>query len=148
MGTVANMVAMAVTAGATAIGKEVASSAVKDAYTALKAFLTSRIKRADMLVEDIESNPSSDLEQQLLEKNVEQSEHANDPEIADLAKQLIAAVESLKTDPRAQALFDFEKLRLAGDADFSDIETSGGVVRGDDVEIGGNLTAKGIRQKN
>ncbi len=138
----------ALSAGAVAAGKDLGSTAVKDAYTALKTFISDRYKNAGAAVEALEEDPESDLEQQVLEKRLVKDNAAQDADLAKLTKSLLAALTEMKDNPQAQALFDFGKLEAAGSFEIDDIETSGAVLKAESATFTGDFKATNIRQKN
>ncbi|MEO9778931.1 MAG: hypothetical protein ABJH07_00805 [Sedimentitalea sp.] len=138
----------ALSAGAIAAGKDLGGTVVKDAYTALKTFISDRYKKAGAAVEALEEDPESDLEQQVLEKRLIKDNAAQDTDLADLTKTLLAALTDMKDDPQAQALFDFGKLEAAGSLELDNIETRGTVLKAESVTLAGDFKATNIRQKN
>jgi len=135
----------ALAAGAIAAAKDVATSTVKDTYAALKRLIVDRNKKAAPFVEAVEANPTSAPEQQVLSKQIAGA--ADDPELKKTAAALLEALEGLKNNPRAAALFDFGKLRAAKNFELTDIETSGTVLKADDATFDGDFKATNIRQK-
>ncbi len=63
----------ALAAGAVAGAKDIATSAVKDAYTGLKQVIHDRYRKAAPFVEAVEANPTSKPEQQDLANQLHQS---------------------------------------------------------------------------
>jgi hypothetical protein len=135
----------ALAAGAVAAAKDVASNAVKDAYAGLKRLITASYSKASPFADAVEADPSSTAEQTVLAKQLAQAGADNDQELRKAAEVLLEALQSLQEDARAQALFDFGKLR-AMNVVLTNIETDGAVLRGDDVELAGDLRATGISQ--
>lgn len=138
----------ALSAGAIAAGKDLGGAALKDAYGAIKTLIAYRYKKAGNAVEALEEDPDSELEQQVLEKRLETENAGGDTELADLAKALLEALNDLKDEPQAQALFDFKSLEAKGSFILGDIETSGTVLNADDATFSGDFKATNIRQKN
>ncbi len=134
----------ALAAGAVAGAKDIATSAVKDAYTGLKQVIHDRYRKAAPFVEAVEANPTSKPEQQDLANQLHQAK--DDPQLKKVALTLIDALEELRNDPRAQAVFDFGKLRAARNFELSDIEFSGTLIRAADATFEGDFKATKLRQ--
>jgi hypothetical protein len=60
----------ALAAGATAGAKDLATGAIKDAYSALKSIIAARYERAQPSAEDVEADPISRPEQEVLAKKL------------------------------------------------------------------------------
>jgi hypothetical protein len=137
----------ALAAGAAAAGKDVATSAIKDAYTGLKRLINDRYQRAAPFAEAVEADPTSKPGQEVLAKQLDHAGVRQDQELKTLAEQLLDAIGQLRAEPKAAALFDFNQLQLARNAHFKDVEAAQVLhVRGK-AEIGGDLTVEGVRQK-
>jgi hypothetical protein len=137
----------ALVAGATAAAKDVATAAVKDAYAALKRVISDRYAKTGPFVDAVVADPTSQPEQQMLAKQLDQACVANDDDLKARAQQLLDAVEKLRHEPKASALFDFEGLLKARNFELEDIRTIGAVLRvkGDAV-FAEDFKAKGIYQ--
>jgi hypothetical protein len=133
-------------AGAAAASKEVATTAIKDAYSWLKKLISERFAKAEPLVELVEADPTSEPEQQVLAKTLDAAGAGSDQDMKTAAEQLLDAIETLRGMPAADALFDFDRLRVARNLELDTIKSLGTVFRGRDVEVGGDFTAKNIRQ--
>jgi len=120
------------------------SPEVKDAYAGLKAFLLDRYHRAGPLVEAVAANPTSAPEQKALATQLKETQ--SDPEAKRLAEALLDALQGLKSDPRAQAVFDFGKLRAAKNFELNDIQFSGTLVHADEATFEGDFKATNLRQ--
>jgi hypothetical protein len=94
----------------------------------------------------VEADPSSEPEQQVLAKQLSQAGAGGDAELKAYAEKLLTAVDSLSQEPKAAALFDFERLRGAQNFRLEDIETIGTVLRAKEAHFEGDFEAKGIRQ--
>ncbi len=136
----------ALAAGAAAAAKDVATDAIKDAYTGLKRLITDRYERAAPFADAVETDPASKPEQTVLAKQLDQAGAAKDQELKAAAQALLGAVEALRSDTRAAAMFDFGRLRAARNFELEDIEAAGTVLRADEADIGGDFKARGIRQ--
>lgn len=137
----------ALSAGGAAVAKGVASAAGKDLFEGLRRLISSRYEKAGAFLEAVESDPASQPERQMLGKQLEQAGAGQDEELKNAALALLDAVEDLRNEPKAVALFDFDQLRVARNMQFEDIDAAQVLrVRGA-AEIDGDFTAKGIRQK-
>lgn len=136
----------ALAAGAAAAGKDVATDAIRDAYAGLKRLITERYQRAAPFVEAVVAEPTSKPEQKVLAKQLDQAKVGQDQQLRKLAEQLLDAIHDLRSEPKAVALFDFDQLQLARNANFKDIEAVQVLrIRGK-AKIGGDLTVEGVRQ--
>jgi hypothetical protein len=137
----------AISAGALAASKDLASTAIKDAYAALKRVISDRYSKTGPFVEAVTAQPSSEPERQLLAKQLDKAGAGDDPELKALAVQLLDAVHELRKEPQAAALFDFDNLRAARNFALEDIQAVGGILRvKGDANFEGDFSAKGIRQ--
>jgi hypothetical protein len=140
-------IATAVAAGAAAGAANVATSAITDAYSGLRRLIVDRYERAAPFAEPVEENPTSQPEQKVLAKQLDQAGASRDEELKAAAQALLNGVEALRSEQHAAALFDFDQLRLAKNLEFEDIETVGSIFRGQGVNIGGDFIVRKVRQK-
>jgi len=140
-------IVVALAAGAAAAAKDVASSAIKDAYAGLRRLIVDRYARAVPFAEAVEEDPSSEPEQAVLAKQLSQAGASSDEELKSAAQTLLDAIEELREEPRVAALFDFVKLRAAKTFQLKDIEAFGTVLRADEATFEGDFIAEGVRQK-
>jgi hypothetical protein len=147
MEPVTTTIIAALVAGATAAAKDVATNAVKDAYSALKRLISDRYAKASPFVEAVTADPSSKPEQQVLAKQLEQANAAKDDDLKTSAQQLLDALQELNHEPKAAALFDFGGLLKARNFELTNIEAIGPIlhVKGD-ATFEGDIKASGIRQ--
>jgi dihydroxyacetone kinase DhaKLM complex PTS-EIIA-like component DhaM len=137
----------ALVAGATAAAKDVATNAVKDAYSALKRLISDRYAKAGPFVDAVTAYPSSKPEQQVLAKQLENAGAAKDEDLKTGAQQLLDALQKLNQEPKAAALFDFGGLLKARNFELTDIEAIGPILRvKGDATFEGDFEASGIRQ--
>jgi len=137
-------VVSALAAGATAIAKGFASEAIKDAYKGLKHLIVSRFQKAAPFVEAVEDDPSSEPEQRVLLKQLAQGN--SDAEVKNAAVVLLEKLNELRSEPRAAAMLDFEKLNAAKNFELSDAVFSGTLLRAKEATFGGDVTLRGLRQ--
>lgn len=137
----------ALAAGAGAAAKDVASNAVKDAYAGLKRLIVDRYKQAAPFAEAVEADPSSEPEQTVFAKQLEQAGASGDEDLKAAAQALLDAIGDLREEPRAAALFDFDTLQAAKNFHLKDIEAGRTVLRARKANFEGNFVAEGIREK-
>jgi hypothetical protein len=134
----------ALASGALAATKDVASTAVKDAYQGLRRLVVERYKRAEPFITAVESNPESEPEQKVLANQLKNAD--SDPDLKTTAAKLLQALEDLQHDPKAQAILDFKKLRAAKNFELSDVEFTGTLLRAEDATFEGDFKATSLRQ--
>ena len=145
---VSTLLVGALTAGATACAKGLATSAVTDSYAAVKSIIVSRFKSLVGAVEAVDENPESESDQARLAEEVAAADVASDPVLAAVLNDLVAALRELKEDPRAAALLDIDKLSVDGNMTLRDVSVEGTAVRAESAKISGDFTLEGVRQKN
>jgi hypothetical protein len=133
-------------AGAAAAAKDIATSAVRDAYAGLKRLIVDRYERAAPSAEDVEEAPVSQARHVVLAEKLDQAGASGDEELKAAAQALLAALEGLREEARAAALFDFDKLRAARNFQLKNIKTTGTVIKAREANFGGDFTAEGIDQ--
>jgi len=134
------MIVAAVVAGAASGLGEAASQAVKDAYSALKARLSSRDQQVD--VDPLERMPQSQAKQDSLAEDLSAAGVADDPAVLEAAREVIAAV--AQEDPAAAARVGVDLERV--EAEFvrlRDVVGSDTGVRGRDWKIRGGIDIEG-----
>jgi hypothetical protein len=136
----------ALSAGALAAAKDVATSAVKDAYSGLKKLIVDRFQKAAPFVEAVESDPTSEPEQKVLAKHLG-APGVDLQEVNNRAVALLDAIQQLEKDPRARAVFDFGKLRAARNFELDDIEFSDTLLHAEEANFEGDFKATHLRQK-
>ena len=143
----------ALAAGAVAAAKDVATSAVKDAYAGLKRIIADRYQSAEPFAAAVEEAAKEDFdsraEQMVLAKKLANAGAASDEDLKIAAQALLEAVESLKSDSRAAALFDFKKVRAMTTFEVTDPEVAFGQTffRAEEATFEGPAKFSGIRQK-
>jgi hypothetical protein len=147
MDPVVTTIVAALVAGATAATKQIATEAIKDVYQKLKRLVVEKSSDASDPIKAIEKNPDSSPERAALAKALNQTPSAQDAEVKATAQALLDAIDKLRSEPAAAALFDFDRLRVARNVQLSDIEALGTVFRAKDAEIAGDFIASNVHQK-
>ena len=86
-------------------------------------------------------------EQRVLVKQLSRADAARDDDLKDCAQQLLKAVEALRQEPKAAALFDFDRLHAAGNFELEDIDTIGTILRAKEATFEKDFKATGIHQQ-
>jgi hypothetical protein len=136
----------ALAAGAAAAAKDVATSAIKDSYAGLKRLIADRYELAAPSADDVEKVPDSSARQEVLAEKLGEAGASGDEELKSAAQALLDAVDTLRSEPRAAAMFDFDKLRAAKNFELQDIVATGTVLRAREATFESDFRAKGIRQ--
>lgn len=119
----------AIVAAATTAAKDLTSQAIKDAYGAVKQLIIDRYKKSEPLVKSIEVNPSSKDEQSALAKQLAEAGAAQDGELRAKVQALLDAIATLRKEPQAAALFDFDQLHAARNFELDNIDALQTVLR-------------------
>jgi hypothetical protein len=122
--------------------KTVVGESVKDAYRAVKEFLTGKYPKVNLI--QIEEAPESKARQQVLIEDLTNSGAAADPDFSPLAKRLVDAVaaEMRKAGPQTGVqLREFEAASLR----INDVIASGAGVVAEKTKIAGHAEINGIR---
>ena len=82
--------------GAAFVGKEAATAAVKDAYAGLKAWIQRHY--SGVSIEQLEDQPTSKARQEVVGEDLEREQASADPEVARLARELVALIEKEAPD--------------------------------------------------
>ena len=138
-------VVTALSSGALAAAKDVATSAVKDTYAGLKRFIADHYSHASSAVQAVEAHPDSEPEQKKLAGELQGG--TSDPELKRLTTALLDALEKAHDQPNVQAVIDVGKIRAAKNFKLSDAEFFGPLIRADEIEAGGDVEFTGLRQK-
>lgn len=91
-----SLVVIALAAGAAAGLKSTAEAAVRDAYAGLKAFIRSRYAQVDLT--PLEQKPASEAKRASLTEDLEQAGAAEDEELFERARSLVAVLRSHQVD--------------------------------------------------
>jgi hypothetical protein len=132
----------ALLAGAAAGLKRTASTAIKDAYAALKQMLANRHKNVDLA--GIERDPHQTDARQTLEQQLWNSGAANDSELMSKAQTLLEEV--AQKDPAVASVIgvDIEGIK-AGRVRIADIVSAGSGVRVKDATAASDFEIAGVR---
>lgn len=140
----------AICVAALASAKEVASAAVKDAYSALKRVITDRYPASTKPLEALEKDPEELSTQDEVARQLSATGAANDADVRKAISQLRASIDELRREPTAAALFEFDSLIAERRFELSDVETTPGtpvlVVKGA-VRFGGDTKLTNIKQR-
>jgi hypothetical protein len=145
MDPVSMSIVTALAGGAAVAAKDVATSAVKDAYSALKKLIIDRYAHVAPLVEAVATNPGSAPAQQALAAQLHGAE--SDTEARDHTVALLNALETSQRDSRAPAILSFNRLRAAKNFEISDVEfSSGTLLEVKDSSVEGDIKISHVRQ--
>ncbi|WP_421984243.1 hypothetical protein [Roseibium sp.] len=144
MEPVITSIVAAIVAGAVAASKDVATSAIKDSYSALKSIIVQRYEPATIATQNIEKDPNDKLEQAVLAKRLNETGADTDQELQGLAIAVLDAVSELKKDAKAAPLFDFQSLKVARDMKLTNIDSIGQIMQAEEVNIGQDFIADNI----
>ena len=140
----------ALSSGAVAAAKDVATQAIKDAYAGLKKLVVDRYKKAGPFVEALEAEPDSKATQEVLAKQLQGVEA--DPQAKDKAVELIDLVLALQKQLAASkpsgaaALFDVKKLNAAKKFEIKGAYFTGGLVKGEEWTVGDDISLTDLHQ--
>ena len=135
----------ALAAGAAAAAKDLATTTIKDAYTALKNLVIGRFSKTKPFIEAVEANPTSPAEQKVLSNQLESAEP--DDDLKGAVTRLLVALEELRHDSRAAAVLDFKKLRAAKNFELDQVDFDGTLLRADDANFEGDVKLTNLRQR-
>lgn len=125
----------ALSAGALAVGKGLATEAIKDGYKALKSFLIARFAPAAPFVEVVDRDPS-ETTAALLAKQLAPAAAGSEAEtLAALTATLRAAIEAMKSEAGAGAVFQLLRSKL-GDVEVVETTSSRPLAHLEDSEAG------------
>lgn len=146
MDTVTISIVGALAAGAAAAAQDVASDVIKDAYAGLKKLIATRYGQTVPFAEAVEADPSFEPGQAVLAKQLAQAGCSDDEELKAAAQAVLGALESLREEPRAAALFDFEIFHALKNFEVEDAEILGTLFRAKKAVFKGDAKFKGLRQ--
>ncbi len=135
----------ALVSAAVAATEEIATTAIKDAYGALKKLVLQKCEAATHAVENIETAPSDELEQAVLAKRLQDGGIGADEQLQEMAQKLLDAIAELRGNPKAESLFDFDELEVARDLKMTNIESVRQVMRARKAKIGQDFIVDNVR---
>lgn len=135
----------ALAAGAAAGLTGVATQAVKDAYSGLKAALSARFPQLGIHIEALEARPDSQSTQSSLAEELVEAGAEHDPELLERARVLLLAIEREAPEAAVRAGVDLEKVRAGGTLDIKDAQGGEVGVRGRDWDVKGDIRIHGAR---
>lgn len=128
--------------GAAAGLKPTMEQAVKDAYAGLKKLIQQRYANVD--VEQLEKDPTSDTRKKLLEEELSQTQAQHDQEVLQQAKQLLDIIQECAPATAKVIGVDLERIRGAS-LEVEEIISSHTGVRVSDSEFVGDVSIKKVR---
>lgn len=138
-------VTAALAAGAAAGLTNVATQAVQDAYSRLKAVLSARFPKLGVHVEALEARPDSRLKQSSLAEELADAGAEHDAELLQLAQALLRTIQQEAPEAAVRAGVDLEKVRAGGSIVIEDARGGDVGVRGRDWQATGDVRINRIR---
>jgi hypothetical protein len=130
------LIVAALAAGAATGLKDTAATAVREAYSALKAFLSHRYGK--VRIDDVESKPESEAKRESLTEDLTEAGAAKDQELLDLARQLVVALR--ENDASAGQVIGVDLDHLEADfVKIGKVSSTGTGVRAADVRLKGGF---------
>lgn len=131
----------ALIAGAVAGLQPTVSQAVKDSYAGLKALL--KRKYATASIDQLEAQPTSAPRRAVVEEDLRQTHASTDTEVLQQVKALLDAVQSHPPEVVSAIGVDLRDIKGAS-LTIEDVIASGTGVKAEKVEIGGDITIRGV----
>ena len=139
------LIATAIAIGASDGARETTKTAISDAYSALKRWISGRYGSVGADVEALEQEPEEELRRQLLAKKLGQAGAGDDGELLALAQALLAAVEDEEPGLPATIGVAIQRAAVGGDIEVVNVAVDGGSgVVAQDVAAGGDLRIHGV----
>jgi hypothetical protein len=135
----------AVAAGAASGLTAVASQAIKDAYSRLKAALDAKYPDATPSLLALEARPDSEAKQQSLAEELADGGGNHDVTLLQLAEALMSAVERDAPSAIRRAGVDLRKLKTEGSVRIKKAQGTDVGVHGDDWDVQGDLVIDDAR---
>ncbi|HET6355446.1 hypothetical protein [Streptomyces sp.] len=132
----------AIALGAAAGVQESAATAVKDAYQALKRFISERYQSVD--VSPVERRPESEAKRDSLAEDLDAAGAGADAELLDMARQLIDQVKNHRPAAGPAVGIDLEQIEAAA-LNIDTVEASGAGVRVHHGKFTGDITIANVR---
>jgi hypothetical protein len=136
------LIVSALALGASAGLQSMASTAVSDAYSALKRIFDRRY--GDIDVSPVERRPESAAKRDSVAEDLAAAGAGTDAELLAAARQLIEQVDSHVPDVARAIGVDLERVRAAA-LRVTDVDSAGTGVRVRDSEFGGDIDISGVR---
>ena len=137
----ATVIVSAISAGAVAGMKDTATTAVKDAYAALRRLLTDRYQ---VDVSAVENKPESRAKRDSLAEDLSETGADGDVEVLEAAQEIIASIAEHSPDIGPAVGVDLEKLRAAAAVRIRDVTATGTGVHGRDWVVHGDVDISSI----
>ena len=128
-------------AAAEQAGKSAVGEVVKDAYSRFKGYIIGKYTKVTGDISQLEEDPEDTDRQNMIGKVLEKAGAEKDEQLAELAKELLKAIQANAPAVAKRINVDITQLKVGGDASFRRIEES---VKGKDWEITGNLTIEDV----
>lgn len=139
------LIAAAIAIGASDGARETTKSAIGDAYSALKRWISGRYGSVGTDVEALEQEPEEELRRQLLAKKLGEAGAGEDGELLALAQALLAAVEDEEPSLPGTVGVAIRRASVGGDIEVVNVAVDGGSgVVAEDVAADGDLRIHGV----
>ncbi|TBE49901.1 hypothetical protein ELH06_12370 [Rhizobium ruizarguesonis] len=122
--------------------KDVASQAVKEAYTGLRNLIKNRFPAVSL--EQLEQMPSSENLRSVVEKDLHAANAQNDTELAAKAQALLELIEQVAPQAAPAIGIDFHRVKAAN-IRLREIVASGAGVRVVDAEVIGDIEVSNVQ---
>ena len=142
MEPIISAIVTALALGAAAAAKDIASHAVKDAYTGMKALITRRYPKVS--VEQLEQVPESKNRRGVVEEDLQAANAAGDTELATVARKLIDLVQQHAPAAAAAIGVDLKDVEAAS-LRLADVAAAGTGVKVEHGKFTGDIDIHGVR---
>lgn len=132
----------ALAAGASAAFRDTASTAIKDAYSALKKLIKARFTGAT--VDSLEAKPGSPARREAVKEELEEGGAHHDEEVLRLARLVLETVSSQAPEVAEKIGIDLSDIR-AGALRITDVISSGVGVTVRGANVAGTIEITGVR---
>jgi hypothetical protein len=137
-----SIIADAAVAGATAVFKDTAGQAVKDAYAGLKRLIIDRYRSAS--IELVEQDPTSQGRELVLKEDLQKADADKDEELLRRAQAVLDAIEQQPVEQTAALGVDLEWVKAAN-VRVKEIIAAGTGFRARNVETSGDIDLVSVR---
>lgn len=139
------MVSAAVAIGASDGVRETTKTAITDAYTAFRNWLTCNYGSVTAEVAGLEQEPQEELRRALLAKKLAAAGANDDSELNQLAQSLLTLVEEQQPDAPATVGVTLRRVSVGGDIEIVSVAVDGGSgVVAEDLSADGSLRIGGV----